>query len=561
MRISFFWSFSLVIFGLNTFPLLAQDADKDVLRSQIHSALKFGHSRISYSQAYIELGDIFEDPNNEDNVILFYTNRSQPKSLRVSQDHHDGWNREHLWPQSRGAERKPVRSDLHHLRPTDATVNSRRGNLDFDNGGSPEGEAPATFRDRDSFEPRDEIKGDVARSMFYVDVRYEGTGSEPDLVLVDARTGRGTTVGDLCTLLEWHQNDPPDDEERRVNERIEEIQGNRNLFVDQPELAVALFGDACDIDGLPGKGVASMSVSIAPTALPSTTPVPDLEFRIATFNIENFWHVEGEHLRPAKGGGPGSKRSVDDYDAIRAIIDKLEADIIGLQEFGAPDGVRLLFPEQDWDMVFSKRFEDDLIHDPTQIETDTKRDIYTALVVRRSAAKIVGTERIELDDLGAGRTRLREGTAALIDVAGQRFWAASIHLKSGCFETNNLGSDGSCRTLAKQIPILEDWLDAKSLAGERVALLGDFNRQLDRGIDVIRQDLDDNDPVDIFKVPHRQKSLCEAFKPTPRVSIDYVLLNEAMWEFVSVPAEPKLNFSDRQISDHCPVFVDVDFDQ
>ena len=46
-----------------------------------------------------------------------------------------------------------MRSDLHHLKPTDASVNSRRGNLDFDAGGLPKGEAPDTFLDGDSFEP------------------------------------------------------------------------------------------------------------------------------------------------------------------------------------------------------------------------------------------------------------------------------------------------------------------------------------------------------------------------------------------------------------------------
>jgi endonuclease/exonuclease/phosphatase family metal-dependent hydrolase len=155
---------------------------------------------------------------------------------------------------------------------------------------------------------------------------------------------------------------------------------------------------------------------------------------------------------------------------------------------------------------------------------------------------------------------VREGTAALLDVDGERFWIASIHLKSGCFTDNDLTLEGDCRTLAKQIPILEDWFDAKVSSGISVVLLGDFNRQLDRGNDVVRLDFDDNDPTDIFKIPHRQELACTAFRPGVSTSIDYVLMDEGMFEFAVVPAIPKLDFSDDQISDHCPVFVDIKFD-
>ena len=553
---------ALALTSLISIPtnLAAQTFDETQLRANIHAALKQGHSRISYTHAYDALEDIFEDPANPENLILFYTNRSQVKSRRVNQDNQNGWNREHLWPQSHGAKQKPVKSDLHHLRPTDATVNSRRSSLDFDDGGSPEGEAPDTFKDHDSFEPRDAIKGDVARAMFYIDVRYEGTSGEPDLVLVDQMTGKGTTLGDLCTLLDWHLADPPDAEERRVNDAVEQIQGNRNIFVDKPELATLLFGSDC------GAALPSSTTSIA-SSIASASPITSAatftpsELRLATWNIENFWHVEGEHLRPQRDGSQGTTRVSEDYDAIRQVIEDLDADVIGLQEIGAPAGVRLLFPSTDWDMVFSKRLDDDLNDNPDQLDTDTERDIYTAVVVRRDAAKIVGTERIALNNLGGKKDRLREGTAVLLEIDGEEIWVASIHLKSGCFSDNNLNSNDTCRTLAKQIPLLEDWLDRKSAADQKVALLGDFNRQIDRANDVVRKDLDDGKPVDMFKVPHRQQLPCTAFSPSARTSIDYVIINEPLWAYVTVPPTPKFDISNPQISDHCPVFVDVNLNQ
>lgn len=529
-------------------------ADTDeiaLLRSQINLSLRDGHQRISYSAAYDALANIFEDPENPDNVILFYTNRSQLKTLRVGVDGRDGWNREHLWPQSRGAENVPARSDLYLLRPTDATVNSRRGNLDFDEGGNPEGEAPGTFFDTNSFEPRDGIKGDVARAAFYVDVRYEGNGNEPDLVLVDIPTGRGTAMGQLCTLLDWHIQDPPDALELQVNDAIETLQGNRNIFVDQPELANTIYAARCGLEDIqPRDGLIAQANLTAPSDF-------DGLVRVATWNIANFWHVDGEHLRPRRDGSTGLVRDAEDYAAIRDVAATLDADIIGLQEMGSPDGVRTLFPESDWEMVFSRRLADDLLENPDKLSSDENRDIYTALVIRRDVATVLGTERIELDIRDSNGFPVREGTAALIDIDGFQFWAASIHLKSGCFTDNDLSEREACQMLARQIPILEDWIDRKSSQGQAVVLLGDFNRQLDRGIDQVRADLDDDDPVELFKLPHRQELVCEAFRPGPQVSIDYVIFNELLWENVRVPETPKFDFSDPKISDHCPVFADI----
>ena len=72
---------------------------------------------------------------------------------------------------------------MHHLRPEDVTVNSTRGNKDFDNGGSAVAEAPGNCTDADSFEPRDAVKGDVARMILYMAVRYEGDDGWPNLEL------------------------------------------------------------------------------------------------------------------------------------------------------------------------------------------------------------------------------------------------------------------------------------------------------------------------------------------------------------------------------------------
>ena len=128
-------------------------------------------------------------------------------------------------------------TDLHHLRPANATVNSTRNNLDFDEGGEEVEDAPGNFYDNDSFEPRDEVKGDVARMILYMSVRYEGNDEYPDLEPNDeVENNKDPYIGRLSKLKEWNEADPPSDFEKNRNEVIfDKFQKNRNPFIDHPE--------------------------------------------------------------------------------------------------------------------------------------------------------------------------------------------------------------------------------------------------------------------------------------------------------------------------------------
>lgn len=217
------------------------------LKRVLHEIIK-KQDVLSYEQAKHALKETDEDPNNPNNILLFYAGRSQSKQSFGGVD--DLWNREHVWAKSHGGfdtENGPA-TDLHHLRPEDATVNYDRDDLDFDLddghvnnpnancSGTEHHEAPDTCYDDDSWEPRDEIKGDVARMMFYMAVRYEGESGQRDLELVDRTGTKEPNHGKLSTLLKWHEQDPVDELERRRNNIIyEKYQHNRNPFIDHPE--------------------------------------------------------------------------------------------------------------------------------------------------------------------------------------------------------------------------------------------------------------------------------------------------------------------------------------
>ncbi|MGW5891972.1 endonuclease [Priestia megaterium] len=209
----------------------------NTLKTELHNIIDH-HTELSYSAVWEALKKTDEDPANVNNVILLYTGRSQAKSTNGGGV--DDWNREHVWAKSHGdfGTAMGPGTDLHHLRPTDVSVNGTRGNLDFDNGGTEHSEALGNYFDSDSWEPRDEVKGDVARMLFYMAVRYEGDVSdEPDLELNNTvNNGTAPYHGKLSVLLQWNAQDPVDDRERRRNDIIySDYQHNRNPFIDHPE--------------------------------------------------------------------------------------------------------------------------------------------------------------------------------------------------------------------------------------------------------------------------------------------------------------------------------------
>ncbi len=150
------------------------------------------------------------------------------------------FNTEHSWPQSLGAEFEPMRSDMHHLFPSEENVNSQRGNHAYGNviycpnnnpnclnaeGGSIFGYINELRRLEDAvFQVRLKYRGDIARAQFYFSVRY--SMAIPPTV--------------EATLRVWNDEDPPDEHERTRHERIRILQNNRNPFVDRPDFVDAI---------------------------------------------------------------------------------------------------------------------------------------------------------------------------------------------------------------------------------------------------------------------------------------------------------------------------------
>lgn len=217
------------------------------LKAALHEIID-DHTQLSYTQAWEALRETDEDPNNVNNVILFYSGDSRSKTRNGGNN--GDWNREHTWAKSHGnfGTSKGPGTDIHHLRPTDVQVNGLRGNLDFDNGGSAVKGCNGCFKTASSFEPPDNVKGDVARILFYMATRYE-KGDKVDLELNDKlNNGSNPYHGKLSVLLKWHAQDPVDGFERNRNNVIQEWQGNRNPFIDHPEWVKLIWEQSSSAD-------------------------------------------------------------------------------------------------------------------------------------------------------------------------------------------------------------------------------------------------------------------------------------------------------------------------
>jgi hypothetical protein len=204
---------------------LSNDSLKDFLKKSFseHICMEYGPAKAHMYRVIdnyngkvtgVYTGSVFSAPKNKN-----YNPQEDIKAKRSFM------NCEHTWPQSFFEKLEPMRSDIWHLYPTDSAANGTRSSYPFgevDDGIKWESNGSALGLSNDGrtvFEPRDQHKGNVARSMFYFSVIY----NKP----IDSAQEE--------VFRKWHQLDPVDTQERERADRIERVQHNRNPFIDRPE--------------------------------------------------------------------------------------------------------------------------------------------------------------------------------------------------------------------------------------------------------------------------------------------------------------------------------------
>ena len=254
--------------------------------SQLQSLMRSTHTYTSsYSDCHYKANRTDCTNGSGNNVSLIYT------SYSATMSQYNGWNREHVWPKSLGGDSTTGGgADLHHIRPSDASVNSSRGNKKYGEAGSNAtlkyGANPASgvlggSYNNTYFEPLDNVKGDVARICLYVYVRWNSDWGATNITKV---------FQSVDVLLEWCEEDPVDTWEMGRNEVVGSIQGNRNVFIDYPEYAWLIFGREVPSDMTTPSGEAKQSggssgasTSATTTTIPTFIPGASSSTTIPTF--------------------------------------------------------------------------------------------------------------------------------------------------------------------------------------------------------------------------------------------------------------------------------------
>ena len=220
------------------------------LRGEVRDLITSTHKNYT---TYSGLRNVFKtsdaDVNKSGNIIWFYSGTSVPFNGAFGSSK-GATNREHVWPKNAGkafdAEAN-CGSDAHHLRPVEFQVNTTRSDNSFNevattsanivkqNGSSSYDNL--CYTSGGFFYPGEGYRGATARILMYVQTRW---GDTYNLRFVDG-AGKNKTIGKISTLMKWHLTEPVTDEEKRRNEAVYKIQGNRNPFIDHPELASKIY--------------------------------------------------------------------------------------------------------------------------------------------------------------------------------------------------------------------------------------------------------------------------------------------------------------------------------
>ncbi len=211
-------------------------------------------TELSYTDLWNVLKQTDEVPSDHSKVFLIYgweqgTDSDCHNDLMRDKNDNGGssssceWNREHVFPRSLGTPNlgsTGAGSDAHHVRPSDVSMNSWRGSKKFIDDSGNAHEVSGSY-----WYPGDEWKGDVARIIMYLYLRY-GSQCQPDNVGIGNPVSNDPDMIDL--FLQWNAEDPPSPVEDQRNNILENIQGNRNPFIDNPYLATLIWGGPVALD-------------------------------------------------------------------------------------------------------------------------------------------------------------------------------------------------------------------------------------------------------------------------------------------------------------------------
>lgn len=204
----------------NNYYSSTEGLSEQALKDEFAILLAQNFNSLSYNAARDNMYATLDNVNGQ--VECVYTGRTATFNDRAGANNNN-FNCEHTFPQGFFSQAQPMRADIHHLFPTDASTNSRRSNHPFGVVTNPSWTGGGSKYGNSTFEPRDAHKGAAARAMMYFVIRYQDYAN--------------FFAPQENILLQWHESFPPSAFEEGRNQGIFQLQNNRNPFVDYPQFA------------------------------------------------------------------------------------------------------------------------------------------------------------------------------------------------------------------------------------------------------------------------------------------------------------------------------------
>ncbi|MGF7152012.1 endonuclease/exonuclease/phosphatase family metal-dependent hydrolase [Sphingomonas zeicaulis] len=285
---------------------------------------------------------------------------------------------------------------------------------------------------------------------------------------------------------------------------------------------------------------ATVACSAPRTAPESQPPAAAHPLKVASWNLEFLAEKDGTGCQP---------RTAADYQAMRTIVDGLDADIIAFQEAESVKAAERVFDPERYTIVMEER-----AGDPSGTCGGRHPDQpFIRQAVGFAIRKDIPFDRhSDVTSLMLGNPQLRSGVDITVRPKGSApLRLLGIHLKFGCFS----GTQGTaCPILIEQIPQLETWIDAAAAGPTRFAVLGDWNRRLALPGDPVWKEIDDAEPADA-DLRLADEGTPPGCDPRYDSFIDHIVLDRRAGDAMVGFSEARYPPGARHVSDHCPIAV------
>lgn len=273
----------------------------------------------------------------------------------------------------------------------------------------------------------------------------------------------------------------------------------------------------------------------------SAPQAPGAPLRVASWNIEHLAERNGSGCRP---------RTDADYRALRDYVEALDADVVAFQEVESKAAAERVFEPSEWTVLIEQRTGSAQRGECGRGNSQRLNAQRTGFAIRKG---LPFDRQPDLTALQLGDADLRSGVDVILRPAGAApVRMLSVHLKSGCSSGD---SREACPILFRQVPVLEQWIDARAAEGTRFAVLGDFNRRLALAGDRVWAEWDDASPAnaDLTLASGDRGARCN-----PRYAdfIDFIVLDRRA--ATGLRGFEEKTYTGEALSDHCAVAAVLD---